>query len=147
MGLISRVSSRTYRKSDIMSMNVRTRKYMTNRLLNRKQMIVDISHGDAATPSSQKTREALAKMYKSTPDCVIVYGMQTKFGGGSTSGFANIYDSLDYLKKNEVRFRQVRAGIAEKVEKKARAQRRQLKNRQKKVKGTAKSKVGSAGKK
>merc|ERR1712007_70060 len=138
MGLISRVSSRTYRKSDIMSMNVRTRKYMTNRLLNRKQMIVDISHGEDATPSAKKVRESLAKMYKSTPDCVIVYGMQTKFGGGSTSGFANIYDSLDYLKKNEVRFRQVRAGICERIEKKARAQRRQLKNRQKKVKGTAK---------
>merc|ERR1711876_84870 len=147
MGLISRVSSRTYRKSDIMSMNVRTRKYMTNRLLNRKQMIVDISHGEAATPSATKVREALAKMYKSTSDCVIVYGMQTKFGGGSTTGFANIYDSLDYLKKNEIRFRQVRAGLADKIEKKARAQRRQLKNRKKKVKGTAKSKVGSAGKK
>merc|ERR1711879_746241 len=147
MGLISRVSSRTYRKSDIMSMNVRTRKYMTNRLLNRKQMVVDISHDEDATPSNKKVRESLAKMYKSTPDCVIVYGMQTKFGGGSTSVFANIYDSLDYLKKNEVRFRQVRAGLAEKVDKKARAQRRQLKNRQKKVKGTAKSKVGSSGKK
>merc|ERR1739848_214812 len=130
-----------------MSMNVRTRKYMTNRLLNRKQMIVDISHGDAATPSAQKTREALAKMYKSTPDCVIVYGMQTKFGGGSTTGFAHVYDSLDYLKKNEVRFRQVRAGLADKIEKKARAQRRQLKNRKKKVKGTKKDKVGAGGKK
>merc|ERR1712150_133705 len=99
------------------------------------------------TPSCNKVREALAKMYKSTSDCVIVYGMQTKFGGGSTTGFANIYDSLDYLKKNEIRFRQVRAGIAEKIEKKARAQRRQLKNRKKKVKGTKKDKVGSAGKK
>merc|ERR1712237_135628 len=116
-------------------MNVRTRKYMTNRLLNRKQMIVDISHGEAATPSSLKTREALAKMYKSTPDCVIVYGMQTKFGGGSTTGFAHVYDSLDYLKKNEVRFRQVRAGQAAKLEKKARRQRKQLKNRKKKVRG------------
>merc|ERR1712173_38230 len=150
MGLISRVSSRTYRKSKrhtTMSMNVRTRKYMTNRLLNRKQMIVDLSHGEAATPASSKVRESLAKMYKSTPDCVIVYGMQTKFGGGSSTGFANIYDSLDYLKKNEVRFRQVRAGIAEKIEKKARAQRRQLKNRKKKVKGTKKDKVGAGGKK
>merc|ERR1711974_203276 len=110
-------------------MNVRTRKYMTNRLLNRKQMIVDISHGEAATPSATKVREALAKMYKSTPDCAIVY------------------DSLDYLKKNEIRFRQVRAGLAEKVEKKARAQRRQLKNRKKKVKGTKKDKVGAGGKK
>merc|ERR1712173_494784 len=145
MGLISRVSSRTYRKSKrhtTMSMNVRTRKYMTNRLLNRKQMIVDISHGEDATPSNKKVRESLAKMYKSTPDCVIVYGMQTKFGGGSTTGFANVYDSMDYLKKNEVRFRQVRAGLAEKIEKKARAQRRQLKNRKKKVKGTKKDSVG-----
>merc|ERR1712173_309441 len=145
MGLISRVSSRTYRKSKrhkTMSMNVRTRKYMTNRLLNRKQMIVDISHGEAATPSATKVREALAKMYKSTSDCVIVYGMQTKFGGGSSTGFANIYDSMDYLKKNEDRFRQVRAGLAEKIEKKARAQRRQLKNRKKKVKGTKKDSVG-----
>merc|ERR1711996_49466 len=100
------------------------------------------SHGEAATPSAQKVRESLAKMYKSTADCVIVYGMQTKFGGGSTTGFANIYDSLDYLKKNEIRFRQVRAGLADKIEKKARAQRRQLKNRRKKVKGTKKDSVG-----
>ena len=125
-----------------MSMNVRTRKYMTNRCLNRKQMVVDITHGDSATPSSTKTREALAKMYKSTPDCVIVYGMQTKFGGGSSTGFAHVYDSLDYLKKNEIRYRQVRAGLCEKIEKKARAQRRQLKNRKKKVKGTKKDSVG-----
>merc|ERR1711878_15714 len=116
----------------------------TNWCVNRKQMIVDISHGEQATPSGTKVRESLAKMYKSTPDCVIVYGLQTKFGGGSTTGFANIYDSLDYLKKNEIRYRQVRAGLCEKIEKKARAQRRQLKNRKKKVKGTAKDKIGSA---
>merc|ERR1712066_879473 len=100
MGLISRVSSRTYRKNQItsntttnMSVNVRTRQYMSNALLNRKQMIVDISHGEAATPSCKSIQAALAKMYKSTADCVIVYGMQTKFGGGNTTGFAHIYDS------------------------------------------------------
>merc|ERR1739847_221233 len=127
-----------------MSCSIRTRNYMTNRLLNRKQMVVDVNHGDNATPSGKTIKEKLAQMYKSTPDCVIVYGLQTKFGGGSTTGFANIYDSLDYLKKNEVRYRQVRAGLCEKIEKKARAQRRQLKNRKKKVKGTAKDKIGSA---
>merc|ERR1712036_159957 len=120
MGLISRVSSRTYRKVKKtkknpkhlnMSVTLRTRQYMTNRLLNRKQMIVDITHGEAATPSCAKLREQLAKMYKSTPDCVILYGLQTKFGGGTTTGFANVYDSLDYLKKNEIRYRQVRAKI------------------------------------
>merc|ERR1712071_463209 len=60
-----------------------------------------ITHGDSATPSSQKTREALAKMYKSTADCVIVYGMQTKFGGGSSTGFAHVYDSLDPQEKRD----------------------------------------------
>merc|ERR1711883_40189 len=145
MGLISRVSSRTYRKkiAKTMSCSIRTRNYMTNRLLNRKQMVVDVNHGDNATPSGKTIKEKLAQMYKSTPDCVIVYGMQTKFGGGSTTGFANIYDSLDYLKKNEVRFRQVRAGLCEKIDKKARQQRKQLKNRQKKVRGVKKTKVGS----
>merc|ERR1711879_1047349 len=147
MGLISRVSSRTYRKKSDkikhakMSVNVRTRQYMSNALLNRKQMVVDISHGEAATPSAKTIQAALAKMYKSTADCVIVYGMQTKFGGGNTTGFAHVYDSLDYLKKNEVRFRQVRAGHAEKIEKKARQQRKQLKNRKAKTRGTAKDKI------
>merc|ERR1739847_46703 len=126
-----------------MSCSIRTRNYMTNRLLNRKQMVVDVNHGDNATPSGKTIKEKLAQMYKSTPDCVIVYGMQTKFGGGSTTGFANIYDSLDYLKKNEIRFRQVRAGLCEKIDKKARQQRKQLKNRQKKVRGVKKTKVGS----
>merc|ERR1712179_176344 len=147
MGLISRVSSRTYRilekNHEKMSVSVRTRSYMTNRLLNRKQMIVDVHHGDNATPSGKVLRDKLAQMYKSTPDCVIVYGLQTKFGGGSTTGFAHVYDSLDFLKKNEVRFRQVRAGQATKLEKKARQQRKQLKNRKKKVRGTKKTKVGS----
>merc|ERR1712173_204136 len=131
-------------KKIIMSVNVRTRNYMSNRLLNRKQMIVDISHGDAATPSAAKLRESLAKMYKASADCVIVYGLQTKFGGGSTTGFANIYDSMDYLKKNEVRYRQVRSGLCARLEKKARQQRKQLKNRKKKVTGTAKDKIGAA---
>merc|ERR1711883_1188 len=149
MGLISRVSSRTYRKkiAKTMSCSIRTRNYMTNRLLNRKQMVVDVNHGDNATPSGKTIKEKLAQMYKSTPDCVIVYGLQTKFGGGSTTGFANIYDSMDYLKKNEIRYRQVRAGLCERLEKKARQQRKQLKNRKKKVKGTAKDKVGAGKKK
>merc|ERR1712203_525037 len=131
MGLISRVSSRTYRfiyLNNIMSVSISTRKYMTNRLLNRKQMIVDIHHGDKATPSRKTIGEQLAKMYKSTPDCVVVYGVNTNYGGGKSVGFANIYDSLDFLKK------------------KARQQRKQLKNRRKKVKGVKKTKLG-AGKK
>jgi hypothetical protein len=43
---------------------IRTRKFMTNRLLCRKQMVVDVLH--PGQPSVKKTdiREKLAKMYK-----------------------------------------------------------------------------------
>merc|ERR1712168_1120100 len=126
----------------VMSVSVRTRKYMSNALLNRRQMVVDIAHGDLATPSSKTVREHLAKMYKSSTDCVVVYGLNTAFGGGRTTGFANIYDSMAFLKKNEARHRQVRMGHAEKIEKKARQQRKQLKNRKLRVRGTAKDKIG-----
>merc|ERR1712036_126913 len=121
-----------------MAATVRTRQYMTNRLLNRRQMIIDVQHGNDATPSTKTLAAQLAKMYKATPDCVVLHGMQTKFGGGTTTGFANIYDSLDYLKKNEVRYRQVRMGLCERIEKKARQQRKQLKNRKNRLRGTAK---------
>merc|ERR1712062_522199 len=149
MGLISRVSSRTYRTYFFskMTVSIRTIKNRNNKLLNREQMIVDITHGDNATPSKKVLREKLSQMYKGAADCVVVYGLQTAFGGGNTTGFANIYDNMDSLKKYEHRYRQVRMGLCERVDKKARQQRKQLKNRKLKVRGTKKDKVGSAGKK
>lgn len=44
-------------------------------------------------------------MYKTTPDVVFVFGFKTQFGGGKTTGFGMIYDSLDYAKKNEPKYR------------------------------------------
>ena len=72
--------------------------------------------------------------------------LRCAFGGGRSSGFVNIYDSVDALKKFEPKYRQIRHGLVEKKDKMARKQRKERKNRQKKVRGTAKSKV-SAGKK
>merc|ERR1739848_627915 len=150
MGLISRVSSRTYRfprkksrRTPTMSVNVRTRKYMTNRLLSRKQMVVDVNHGELATPSKKVITDQLAKMYKAASDCIVVYGLHTSYGGGKTVGFANIYDSLDYMKKHEKRSNLVKLGHAAKIEKKARQQRKQLKNRKLRIRGTAKDKIGA----
>ena len=120
---------------------------MVNELLNRKQMVVDINHGELATPSKKTIVDNLCKIYKKEQkDCVVVYGLHTSYGGGKTTGFVNIYDSLDHLKKNEKRSMLVRLGLAEKIEKKARQQRKQLKNRKLRVRGTKKDKIG-AGKK
>ncbi|KAG7453751.1 40S ribosomal protein S24 isoform X2 [Solea senegalensis] len=119
---------------------------MTNRLLQRKQMVVDVLHPGKATVPKTEIREKLAKMYKTTPDVVFVFGFSTQFGGGKTTGFAMVYDSLDYAKKNEPKHRLARHGLYEK-KKTSRKQRKERKNRMKKVRGIKKASVGAAGKK
>lgn len=129
------------------SVTVRTRKFMTNRLLQRRQMVVDVIHPGKATVSKSDVRDQLAKVYKTTSDVVIAYGFKTQFGGGKTTGFALIYDTLDYAKKFEPKYRLLRQGLIPKTERPSRKQRKERKNRQKKVRGTAKAKVGSGKKK
>ncbi|CAD7688362.1 unnamed protein product [Nyctereutes procyonoides] len=107
------------------TVTIRTRKFMTNRLLQQKQMVIDVLHPGKATVPKTEIREKLAKMYKTTPDV--------------------IFDSLDYAKKNEPKHRLARHGLYEK-KKTSRKQRKERKNRMKKVRGTAKANVG-AGKK
>ncbi|XP_074647890.1 small ribosomal subunit protein eS24-like [Tubulanus polymorphus] len=126
---------------------LRTRKYMSNRLLSRKQMVVDVLHPGRSTVPKTEIREKLARMYKTTPDVVFAFGFKTKFGGGRTTGFALIYESLDLAKKFEPKYRLARHGIEVEKPKGSSKQRKELKNRRKKVRGTAKSKIGSSGKK
>merc|ERR1712168_201022 len=126
---------KTDKMAEAGNVTVRTRKFMTNRLLDRRQMVVDILHPGKATVSKTDIREKLAKMYKTTPDLVMSYGFKTAFGGGKTTGFALVYDSMKSAKKFEPKFRLIRQGAAEK------------KNRMKKARGIAKAKVGAAGKK
>ncbi|XP_046550048.1 40S ribosomal protein S24-like isoform X2 [Haliotis rubra] len=125
---------------------IRTRKFMTNRLLSRKQMVVDVIHPGRATVPKTEIREKLARMYKTTPDVIFCFSFTTHFGGGKTSGFALIYDTLDYAKKFEPKFRLARHGLVE-VKRTGRKQRKERKNRQKKVRGIAKAKIGADKKK
>lgn len=138
---------------------------MTNRLLCRKQMVVDVLHPGQPSVKKSDIREKLAKMYKVsqnppkkklihhnlklfqvTPDVIFVFGFRTNFGGGKSTGFGLIYDTLDLAKKFEPKHRLARHGLYEK-NKQTRKQRKERKNRMKKVRGTKKSKVGAAAKK
>jgi len=120
-----------------------TRKVVNNRLLYRKQMVVDIFHPNRASVPKSEIREKLAKIFKTQPDFVVAYGFECQFGGGRSTGFANIYDSFEYAKKIEPKFRIVRQTTTGKVEKAGRKQRKERKNRQKKVRGTKKGKVAT----
>lgn len=118
---------------------------MTNRLLSRKQMVIDVLHPGRSVLPKTEVRERLAKRFKTTPDLIFCFGFRTQIGGGKSSGFALIYDSMDMAKKLEPKYRLQRHGLYEKP-KRGRKQRKERKNRQKKVRGVKKAKIG-AGKK
>ncbi|KAI0153173.1 putative 40S ribosomal protein S24 [Xylariaceae sp. FL1272] len=126
--------------ADSAPVTLRTRKFIRNPLLGRKQMVVDILHPQSPNISKDDLRDKLAGMYKATKDQVSVFGLRTHFGGGKTTGFALIYDSPEALKRFEPLYRQVRYGFATKPERASRQQRKQRKNRQKTLRGTAKTK-------
>eukprot|EP01147_Barroeca_monosierra_P002001 gene2002-5076_t len=118
---------------------IRTRKFITNRLLSRRQMVVDVIHPGLANVSKADLRTKLSKMYKTTPDMVFCFGFRTAYGGGKSTGFALIYDSLKSAKQYEPRHRLVRAGLLD-AKGGSRKQKKERKNRLKKYRGTEKAK-------
>ena len=52
-----------------------------------------------ANVSKAAIREDIAKKLKSAADRISVFGLKTKFGGGCSSGFALIYNSLEDKKQ------------------------------------------------
>ncbi|KAK3258377.1 ribosomal 40S subunit protein S24B [Cymbomonas tetramitiformis] len=123
-----------------MSLNctVRTRKFMTNRLLSRKQFICDVLHPGRPNVSKEELREKLSKMYDVRDTSQIsLFGFRTQFGGGKSSGFGLIYDNVDAFKKFEPKHRVIKAGMATAVEK-SRKQIKERKNRTKKLRGMVK---------
>eukprot|EP00475_Leptophrys_vorax_P032726 TRINITY_DN5087_c0_g1_i1.p3 TRINITY_DN5087_c0_g1~~TRINITY_DN5087_c0_g1_i1.p3 ORF type:complete len:134 (+),score=49.26 TRINITY_DN5087_c0_g1_i1:815-1216(+) len=126
---------------------IRTRKFMTNRLLKRKQMILDVFHPGRANVPRSELAQSLSESFKvPNPQTIVLFGFKTAFGGGKSTGFALIYDSAEDRKAAEPRYRFVRDGLEKKIEK-SRKQIKELKNRRKKVRGKKKVDVGAGGKK
>ena len=65
---------------------------------------------------------------------VLTFGFRTDFGGGKSTGFALIYDTIEDAKKFEPKYRLARIGLAKKREG-SRKQIKEKKNRGKKVWG------------
>lgn len=81
---------------------------MTNRLLARRQMVVDVLHPGRPNVSKAELNEKLAQIYKSDKARVVTFGFRTHFGGGRSTGFALIYDDEASQKRFEPRYRLVR---------------------------------------
>merc|ERR1711877_25444 len=118
---------------------IRTRKFMTNRLLQRKQFVVDVLHPGRPNVSKTELKEKLGKMYNVTDlDSIILFGFRTHFGGGKTTGFGLIYDNVAAVKKFEMKYRLARFGLGEHV-RKSRKQLKERKNRALKLRGKARA--------
>jgi small subunit ribosomal protein S24e len=109
-------------------------------------MIVDVFHPGRAPLAKNDVREHVAKLYKADAKQVIVYSFKTVFGGAKSSGFANIYDSTDALKKFEPRHRLLRIGEGAKKTR-SRKQWKDLKKKRRVTWGTGRREAARAAKK
>ncbi|RXH84179.1 hypothetical protein DVH24_027078 [Malus domestica] len=132
--------------ADTKAVTIRTRKFMTNRLLSRKQFVIDVLHPGRPNVSKAELKEKLARLYEvRDPNAIFVFKFRTHFGGGKSTGFGLIYDSVENAKKYEPKYRLIRNGLDTKVEK-SRKQLKERKNRAKKIRGVKKTKAGDAAK-
>lgn len=115
---------------------VRTRNFLRNPLLSRSQFVIEVLHPNRASVPRDELRDHLAQAFKADKNAVSVFGFKTMFGGGKSTGFGLVYDSPASLKKFEPRYRLVRYGLVQKVDKVSKQQRAQKKNRGKKIFGT-----------
>lgn len=97
-------------------------------------MVVDVLHPGKATLPETEIREKPAEIDQPAADVISVSGFQTHFGGGGTTGFAVLYDSSEYAKKNEPKHKPARYGLHEKEKKKKKTSRKQRKERKNRVK-------------
>ncbi|KAI8022214.1 40S ribosomal protein S24-2 [Camellia lanceoleosa] len=124
--------------ADSKAVTIRTRKFMTNQLLSRKQFFIDVLHPGRPNVSKAELKEKLFRMYEvKDPNAIIVFKFRTHFGGGKSTGFGLIYDSVENAKKYEPKYRLIRNGLDTKVEK-SRKQLKERKNRTKKIRGVKK---------
>merc|ERR1711868_210520 len=120
------------------TVTIRPRKLLTNRLLQRRQMILDVHHAGLATPNKETLKEMIseylskAKGHKASAEATVIFGMKTCFGGGKSTCFVLAYDSVDAAKKHEPKHRLIRAGHKEAPSVVVgRKQRKEKKNREK----------------
>jgi len=123
-----------------------TKKMIKNPLLARKQMQVELIHPDEPNISKAAIKDKLAGVFKTKSECIAIFGLHTKFGGGRSSGFALIYDSLDLRKEFDQKCFLKRDKQWDGKKLKTRKQLKDIKGRVKRVRGTAKAKAANAGK-
>ena len=112
----------------------------------RPPQIVDVLHPGAKPVSKKTLRDLIAKLHKVDAKLVVVYGFDTAFGGGRSTGFGLIYDSLEEMKAAEPRHRLLRLELATKKTR-SRKQWKELKKKRRVTWGTGRREAARMAKK
>merc|ERR1711936_326903 len=112
---------------------------VANPLLLRKQMKFVMNHEGIECPSAAAMCDIIAKKMKVPSALVAVAKQQSKYGGGVSSGLAYVYDSTEAMTRFASKKTCIRKGLLEKQKRPSCRTRKELKNRLKKFRGTAKA--------
>lgn len=94
-----------------MTVTIKTRRLRVNKLLARKELLLDVYHEGKANVSQKELRDLIAHKYNWEPKNIVLFGFKTAFGGNRSSGFCLSYDSQQYLVKYEPTYRLRRAAV------------------------------------
>ena len=119
---------------------IKTRKVMTNPLLNRRQMVLDVYHPEIGTVQKADLRAALAtKLGVADENTVFVFGFKTAFGGLKSTGFATVYNTVEDAYVGEPRHRLAKSGLINKNRRTtSRKVRKDMKNKRSRLPGMQK---------
>ena len=123
-----------------MTITIKTRRLRVNKLLARRELLLDVYHEGKPNVSQKDLRELIAAKYSWEPKNIVLFGFRTAFGGNRSSGFALAYDNQQYLVKYEHTYRLRRLAIVPKRNPKRKSE-KELKRKIKKSRGAEKRKV------
>ena len=119
--------------------DTKVRRLVVNKLLRRKQFVVQINHEGKPAPTREEIRDRVSSIKSIAADKshLVIFGVKTHFGGGHTTSFGCAYDSEDAMMKVEPRHRLIKMGkIGKDEKKKTRRSRKNARKTKAKVWGT-----------
>ena len=125
-----------------------TRKMVNNPLLARRQVLIEMIHPDQGCIKKDAIKARLAGMFKAPAEAIAVFGLKSKFGGGRSTCFGLIYSNVDARKKFDSK-KMLRRDKMAKPDPVRRKQKKEMKGKEKRVRGIekAKQRVGGGKKK
>lgn len=129
-----------------MSFSIEILQMKDNKLLNRKELLLNLTHPKDATPKKDDIANKLATLHQASAKNIVVYNLTGRFGSHATKAMAKIYPSFQQLETVERTFIVTRkTGV--KPKKIVRRMRKDARKKKEKMFGSLKRNIKKAEKK